>query len=313
MNIRHLETKNSTITSQTINGFSVKAFLYVNSFTTGDTTFGSSKLDFSKVSIKAILNRKGQDHILFQDNLKILGLASNLNTRGQLAFYSDHDHLIKLGDGKALVSFTIPLGGFLDIAGDDYVYLEVTNQDGLFDAAYINNSFLEIKAIKAVGYETFVPQIKSYNIQAGTTSEVYSLGDSVIRCVLLNYDKTDFTAPVVQNINFASDKLNEGYTFHDLCYAKEASFPKLPLNISADAATVFESDQSFTLVDFGQRFNAMVLSCQFDGSQVLASKNYLVTWTTKTDWTILKKAANKQSADSTAAAAAVPQSITPKA
>ena len=309
MNIRHLETKNTRVTSQTISAFSVKAFLYANAFVGGDTTFGSSKLDFSKCTIKAILNRKGQDHILFQDNLKIIGLASNLNTRGQLAFYQDHDHLIKLGDGKALVSFNIPLGGPIKIADDDYVYVEVTNQDGLFDAAYINSSFLEVKPVKAIGYETFIPQIKSYNIQAGTTSDVYSLGDNVIRTALLNYDKLDFQTPIVQNINFASDKLNDGFTFADLCLMKEASFPKLPVNLSTDAATILESDQSFMLTDFHQVFNQLILNCQFDGAQVLASKNYLVVWSYKTDWTILQKAENLQKKHQTEDANAIPASV----
>jgi len=309
MNIRHLETKNSRITSQTINAFSVKAFLFANAFVDGDTTFGSSKMDFSKVTIKAILNRKGMDHILFQDNLKIIGLASNLNTRGQLAFYSDHDHLIKLGDGKALVSFNIPLGGPIRIADDDYVYLEVTNQDGLFDAAYINSSYLEVKPVKCVGYETFIPQIKSYNIQAGTSSDVYSLGDNVIRTVILNYDKLDFSQPVIQNLNFASDRLNDGFTFADLVLMKEASYPKVPVNLSADAATLFESDQSFTLTDFHQRFNQLILSAQFDGSQVAASSNYLVVWSTKTDWTILQKAEALQDKHEKINANAIPASI----
>ncbi len=290
MNIRHLETKNSKITSQTINGFSFKTFLYANTFTGGDTTFGSSKLDFSKVSIKAILNRDGQDHILFQDNLKILGLASNLLTRGQLAFYSDHDHLTKLADGRALVTFNIPLGGPIKIAGDDFIYIEVTNQDGFFNASYINSSFLEVKPLKCVGYETFIPSIKSVNIQAGTTSDVYSLGDNILRTVLLNYDNTDFQNPVVSNLNFASDRLNDGYTFHDLVHFKDQSYQPMPVNLSADAATIFESDQSFILTNFHQKFNQLILSAQFDGSQVLASQNYIVYWSYRTDWTILQKA-----------------------
>jgi hypothetical protein len=306
MNIRHLETKNTKVSSQTINGFSVKAFLYANAFAEGDTTYGSSKLDFSKVSVKAILNRGGQDYILFQDNLKVIGLASNLNTRGQLAFYSEHDHLTKLDDGKALVSFNIHLGGHIHITGEDYVYVEVTNQNGLFDPAYINSSFLEMKALKSVGYETFIPSIKSLNIQAGTTSEVYSLGDNILRTVLLNYDKVDFTQPVLQNLNFASDRLNEGYTYYDIINMKDQSFPKMPVNLSTDEATILESDQSFTLTDFHQVFNGVVLSMQFDGTQVAASQNFIVYWSSKTSLAQLQKAAALEQKHNDAAISALP-------
>jgi hypothetical protein len=288
MNIRHLESKNTRINSQTINGFSVKAFLYQDA--AGGTQYGSSKLDFSKVAIKAILNRDGVDHILFQDNLKLIGLASNLNTRGQLAFYSDHDHYVNLGAGKSLCTFNIPLGGCIRISGNDSIYLEVTAQDGVFAAGYLASSYIEIKPLKAVGYETFVPSIKSINIQAGTTSETYSLGDNVIRAVLLNYDQTDFTTPIVQNLNFASDRYNEGLTYFDLINMKNMSFPKLPVNLSVEDSTLFESDQSFTLIDFHMRFNQVVLDMQFNGGSVNASKNYLVYWTYRTDWTTLDKA-----------------------
>jgi len=306
MNIKHLESRDSRIQSQTINGLSVKAFVYADSFTSGDTIYGSQKVDFSKCQIKVILNRDGLDHIIMQDNLKLLGLAGNLNTRGQLAFYADHDHQSLLADGRSLVSFNLPFGGPIKISGDDYIYLEVTNQAGLFAAGYLNSSFLEIKPIKCVGYETFVPQVKSINIQAGTTSEIYSLGDNVIRCALLNYDKTNFKTPIVNNLNFNSDRLSDGFTYFDLINFKEQSFAKTPVNISTEASTVLESDQSFLLVDFGQKFNQLTLNFAFDGDQVTAGNNFLVYWTYKTDWTTLQKAKDLSTKHANAEAASIP-------
>jgi hypothetical protein len=307
MNIRHLETKNTSISSQTINGFSVKAFLNANAFANGDTQYGSSRLDFSKVAIKAVLNRNGQEHILFQDNLKIIGLASNLNKRGQLAFYQDHDHYTKLGDGKSLVSFNIELGGCIRLSGDDYIYLEVSNQDGVFNDAYLTNSFIEVKALKAVGYELYIPSIRSQPIQANESSNVYSIGDNVIRAVILNYDQPDLLNPVIANLNFASDRYNEGLTFADLVLLKEASFPKLPVNLSTDPATIFESDQSFTLIDMGKdKFNQVIFSLQFNSANVNASKNYVVWWSFKTDWTTIQKASELQATHIASDQASVP-------
>jgi len=311
MNIRNGESMNTKIVSQTINAFSFKAFVNANTFTTGDTTYGSSKVDFTKCQVKAMLRRGGADYVLFQDNLKILGLASNLNTRGQLAFYADHDHLIKLGNGKSLVSFMLHLGGPIKISGDDYIYLEVSNNDGLFDASYITTSYLEVKPVKCIGYETFIPQIRSQSIQEGTTSNIYPIGDNVIRCAFLNFDKTDSLTPVIASVGISSDRLNDTFTYADLMLNKEVSYAKTPVNLSTDAATINEYDQSFMLADFHQTFNQLSLSISFDGSQVASSKNYIVHWYYQTSTEIIRKAENLAAKHKNSAINAIPASTSP--
>ena len=309
MQLQHLQSRDQKISSQSINGFSVKGVLTANAIVGGDPVFGSSKIDFSKVTFKAVLNRDGMEHVIIQDNLKLIGLASNLNKRGQLAFYNGVEHYTKLGDGRTQVAFNIELGGVIRLAGDDYIYLEVSCQDGTFDDAYLTSSFIEIKPLKAVGYETYIPFIRSQPIQANENSNQYPIGDNIIRCVLLNYDQQNYLNPVVASLNFASDRFNDSFTFGDLISMKQASFPKEVLSAANDDADVFESDQSWTLIDMGQKFNQVSYQIQFNPANVAASKNYLVYWSYKTDWTILNKAKTLSDTHATMDAATVPASV----
>lgn len=309
MNIRHLEQKDNSISAMTINAFSVKAFLYEDNHQAGATQYGSSKLDFSKTNFKAVLNRNGQDHILFQDNLKILGLFSMMNTRGQLAFYQDHDHYVNLGPGKSMVAFNVILGGCIKIGADDRLTIEVQNNDGVFAVGYQQNSYLEIKPLKAVGYERFIPEIKSWAIQGGESSNNYSIGSNVIRTAVLNFDKTDFTNPVLSNVAFNSDRLNDSFTFYDLVNMKNLSLAKDPFNIATEDSTIYEEDQSFLLTDLHQQFNDLTLDIQFNSAQVNAAQNYIVACRYKTDWTILDNAAKLEAQHAQTNASKIPASV----
>lgn len=307
MILKHLENKNTSIKGMTLNAVSVKAFVNDDAEL---TTLGSSKVDFSKVTIKCILTRKGVQHVIFQDNLLLLGLASSLNTQGQLSFYSNNDHHTKLGTGLAMVGFIIPFGGCLRLQDDDKLDIDLQANVGMFSDGYITNSYIEVKPVKAIGYETFIPQIKSFVIQGAESSNNYNFGDNVIRLALLNLNINTFLTPVVASLAFASDRLNESYSYADLILAKKMSMAKMPVNLSADDATVFESDQSFMLCDFGSEFKQVQIDVQFNAANVVAGKNYFVLWNYKTDWNIVNAAAQLQAKHQEKDAEAVPASIT---
>ncbi|GAA4914388.1 hypothetical protein [Mucilaginibacter defluvii] len=291
MIVKHSEQKNNVYTSQTINGFSVKAYLNVTTFNNGDATLGCSKVDFSKCNFKVTLQRDGKDHVLVQDNLKVIGLASTLNTIQQQAFYAGTDHVVKLGNGKSIVAFNIPLGGFLRVKDTDKLIVEVTMQEGVFpDANYLQNSYIEFKTLKSIGYEQYIPFIRTQNIQQGNTSEQFSIGSNVLRTAFINYDKTDFQNNVIVNMSVSSDRYVESLNYGDLINMKTASFSKLPSNLWGDAGAAFEADQSFLITDFTNQFNDLVLDVSFNGDQVAQSKNYLVWWSYKTDASIVQKA-----------------------
>lgn len=288
MNVKHLETKNTRLRSISLSGLSILCFL--NQDVAGGTQYGSSKVDFLKSNIKVTLIRDGKEHLICQDNLKILGLASALNTRGQLAFFQNNDHFTKLDDGQSLLSFNLNFGGIINLKNDDEMIIEVKAQDGLFADGYLNSSYLQIKPLKAVGYERYIPFIRSYVVQASESSNQYNFGDNVIKLALLNFDKTNFEDAVISQLNFNSDRLSDSFDFADLVNMKESSFPRLPANLSAESGTLFEADQSFNLIEFGQKFNSVVIDAQFNPENVAAAKNYFVAWTYKTDLTLINRA-----------------------
>lgn len=306
MILKHLENKSTTIKGLTLNGISVKAFVNDDAAT---TNLGSSKVDFSKVTAKCILTRKGQQHVIFQDNLLLLGLASSLNTQGQLSFYQDTDHYTKLGTGLSMIGFVIPFGGCIRLTDDDKIDIELQANTGMFGANYITDSYLEVKPIKAVGYETFIPQIKSFVIQGSESSNNYNFGDNVIRLALLNLDIATFLTPVVSSLTFASDRLNDTFNYSDLILAKKLSLGKLPMNLSANDATIFESDQSFMLVDFGNEFKQVQLDVQFNAANVTAGKNYFVLWNYKTDWNIVNAASQLKAKHADKDVEAIPDKV----
>lgn len=303
MIVKHQEIRNEQLKNQTVNGISVKAFLIGQ-----QNTFGSSQIDFSQALLKVILLRKGIPHVICQDNLLVLGLASTIDTASQSAFAAKNSRDVILQNSNAyMVSFIVPFGGHLNLSGDDELIIECQNMPTLFAQQSMQQaSYLEIKAVKSVGYEKFVPKIQSLVIQKNELSEQYPLGSNLIRLVLVNIDMQDFNSQVVDDLIFSSDRLNESYTFADLVTNKLARYGKALVNPAiTDEAAEFEQDQSFVLSDFHQHFDDVNLQIKFNSPNVNQSKNFLVAWTYSTDWTILQKAADSQAKHQQQAAAKV--------
>ncbi|MEB0278966.1 hypothetical protein [Mucilaginibacter sp. 10B2] len=288
MIVKHLELKNQSYKNIKLNGLSVKCLL------NGLANAGSTNVDFSKSNLKIILTRNDVQHVIVMDNLKILGLASSIDLLNQQSFATNTPMGEQLVTGQtALVNFTIPFGGVIDLHGDDEIYIEVQNSSSLFtDPALEAASYIEIKPIKCYGVERFIPSIRTWVIQANEQSNQYMIGDNLIRLVMLNYDKTDFKNNVINNLIFSSDRLDETYTFADLVANKLSGFGKQLLpHADADIAVDIQQDQSFVITDFHQEYDGVQLDMQFNAPNLTASNNYIVAWTYKTDWTILTKAA----------------------
>lgn len=292
MNVRNLDIQNESVRGITTSGIMVKAVL-VNS--SGTST--SADVDFSKSIIKVILNRGGRQYVILQSNLKILGLASNLDGLLQYAFAGGGFNIpSSLG---SMQSFIIPFGGHINLKGDDFIYVEVQNLAGLFTSTIAATSFLDVRLIKSVGYEQFIPSITTMVIQANETTRNYDLGDNIIKACLLNYDKTDFTNNVVSNLTFSSDRLNENYTFMDLVTFKLSRYKTQLLgDTNPDLSSRINGDQCFTLIDFASTHGGIFQQVQFDinfnSAQVTAGNNYIVYWSYYTTPEILAKAANME-------------------
>jgi archaellin len=291
MIIKHLEQKNQTYKNIKFNALSVKGML------NGLANAGSQQIDFSKSTIQVILTRDNKPHVIATQNLKILGLASTLDTLNQSAFATTAPLGEQLVTGQtAMVSFQIPLGGVIDLHGDDEIYIEVQNSSGLFtDVALEASSFLEIKPVKCYGVEKYIPRIRAYVIQANESANQYMLSDNLIRLAFLNFDRTDFKSNVINNLVFSSDRLDETYTYADLIAKKLTSYGKQIIPTAAnDIASQLQEDQSFLLTDFHEEYDNVQLDIQFNGVNVTASNNYIVAWNYDTDWTIVQKAIAKE-------------------
>ncbi|MEB0260747.1 MULTISPECIES: hypothetical protein [unclassified Mucilaginibacter] len=287
MQIKHLEIKNQTLQNIKFDAISVKAML------NGVGDAGSQQVDFSKANIQVILNRDNKPHVIMQSNLKILGLASTLNTLNQAAFATGAPIAEQLVNGQSsMISFNIPLGGVIDLHGGDTIYVEVQTNSGLFlNPSLEAASYLEVKPMKCYGVEKMIPRIRAMVIQQNEASNQYMVGDNLIRLALLNFDKTDFKNNVVNNVVFSSDRLDDTFNFSDLIAKKQSQFGNQLISNSAnDIAALIQNDQSFLLTDFNQEFDAVTLDISFNAPNVTAATNYIVTWNYDTDWTIIEKA-----------------------
>lgn len=288
MIIRNKEKQSEKVKSQTVNAVRVKAILQ-----NSNANPATADIDWENCQIKIILNRNGETHVIMQDDLKKLGLASTVDTLNQYAF--TQNNLSQLtGNGQAAIMFKIPLGGHLNLKGDDYLYIEVSNMNGLFSQACAPTSYIEITMQKSVGYETFIPTIRSEVIQAGESNRKYDLGDNVIRAVLLNYDQQDFKTPVLSNITISSDRYTDDLTFADLVLDKTSRYGmQTSDNTKVDIADRIQQDQCFVMIDFGQEFDQVEFSIKFNPGNVNASQNYIVYWDFYTNPEIVQKAQQK--------------------
>jgi hypothetical protein len=291
MQVKHLENKTITYRNIKLNGLSIIASL------NGAAGSGSTSVDFTKSTIQVILNRNQIPHVIYTGNLKLVGLASSLDTLNQLSFGNTLPIGQTLTAGQqAVISFNIPFGGVVDLHGDDEIYLEVQNSSGLFTVPALEpSSYLEIKPIKCYGTERFIPSIRTWVIQANEQNNQYMLGDNLIRLAVLNYDKTSFENNVINNLIFSSDRLDDTYTYRDLIARKLTRFNKQLIPYThGDISLDIQEDQSFMITDFHEEYDNVNLEIQFNGANVAASQNYLVAWTYYTDWTILNKAEDKE-------------------
>jgi hypothetical protein len=290
MIVKHLELKNQSYRNIKLNGISINCFL------NGLANAGSTSVDFSKSTIQLILIRGGKSHVIYSGNLKVVGLASSVDTLDQLAFATTVASANQLVAGQqSMISFHIPFGGPVDLHNDDEIYIEIQNNANLFtNAALEASSYLEVKPLKCYGVERFIPQIRTWVIQENEQSMQYMIGDNLYRLVVLNYDKTDYTQNIINNLIFTSDRLDETYTFADLISRKLRSYGKQLIPFAnADTALNIQEDQSFLVTDFDAEYDGVQLDMQFNGLNVTRSNNYIVAWTYYTDWNIQNLAAAK--------------------
>ncbi len=306
MIIRNVEKQTEDYKSITLNALRVKAVL-VNP----NADPSNADIDWEAVQVKVILRRGQETFVVMQDDLKKLGLASQVDRFNQFVF-SQSTQSELLGGGSAMLAFKIPFGGAICLKGDDYLHVEINNLKGLFTPAIAATSYIEVTPNKCVAYETCIPSIKTMVIQAGESSRRYDLGDNVTKAVFLNYDKEDFKTPVIANLTINSDRFNEDFTFQDLILDKTDRYHIQAADpAKLDVADRIQKDQCFVVLD-GQEYDQVSLNVKFNSANVAASQNYIVYWDFYTSPEILQKAAEKSVKHSNEAADKI-QNQKPKA
>ncbi|MDN4163964.1 hypothetical protein QWY31_00545 [Cytophagales bacterium LB-30] len=286
------ETESLKLSSGTVAGFSVVAFLEQ---TAVNTPFAADQLDLSELNLKCVLKRNGVQETLFQDIAVPLVAISNYDRSGFVHLASDTVHyktILAHGiatKAQAIVPFVIDLGGVLNLKGGDELIFMVQPKNGVFAAA-INSStsFFEFDVIRGIGVESYIPYIKTESITAGKGQDTFSIGDNVKQIMFVNADKTGVldADQVIQNFDLSSDKLSFSDTYRQLQAKRDASF-----------ATKEQSDarrQTFLLFEDEQDIDQVNIELQFVGANVNTSKNWIVYRSFRTNAEKVIYAAQKQ-------------------
>lgn len=280
------ERKEETLSNMKITGFSCNTRIVSADFV---AYANNTDLDFTKTLLKLILKRDNQQFIIAQDDLKTLGLSSNLFTMARRSFYQDHPWQISMVGftvsvhGETMLSFDIDLGGVLDLHGSDELLVELSCGTGFMSTdVLLASSYLELKPIKTLGFESYVPIIRSYSITAGERRKSWDLGNNVRSIHLLNYLYTSHITPAISSCTLSSKKFDETYTFYDLVASRLVNRLDQGDGSGATINAIDEFDQCFELIG-GSELDGVNLDIQFNPANVTANDNILVVRSAYTD------------------------------
>lgn len=280
------ERKEFSLVKEKISGFS---FCVTMSSMLVNVQPTSIDCDFTKALFKVILKRDGKQFVLVQDDLKVLGLESNIYTYARRAFYQDHSHnlLMITADattkGQSILVFDVDLKGTLDIKGTDELLVELNLQAGVFSANIDPaQAYVQVKPVKSVGFEKYVPYIRSYSIQANERRRQFDLGNSVISAVLLNYDRGYSASPVVTSVILSSKQFSDSLSYIDLLNQKYVNRLDVGGAVGISVNNEDEYDQSFVLFD-NIELDEVNIDISFEATNVAANKNLLVVHSAYTD------------------------------
>lgn len=288
MIIRLDETRNQSITNNTINGFYLTVLLTAvsNNYLIKKTQYGTG-LDFdaSQVNILATLKRDGKTYQLFNTNLGILGgFHSQMSGGKNWQLGTDFVRPAVGSKHKNIRTLFVSLGGHQNLKGTDEIFIECTVGRNSFQASTLDASacYIDIKPAFSIGKEVGIFQLFTETIQAGTTTDTFNLGDNVMSIRLLNFEDSDETLQIVQNVRISSDRFDQTFNLPDLVARNMLLYGNEPYNKPYDRTTGVVTDsyvpanpQSFVILD-EEEIDGATIDIAFDGSKVNASKNFLV-------------------------------------
>lgn len=303
MIVKQDETRNASVIKRTLNGFLINVNLEASQNNTLllPTQYGTSlSFDASQVNVKAVLKRNGKDHVLFHDNLGILGQYNSILCGSKNWFLGTDIQRPDLNSKhKSIRTLFVYLGGHLNVGGNDEVCYEVTVGRNSFNLGVDPNAcYVQVTPHYSIGKESGVFMTKSHVIQANATRESFNLGDNVSRIAFLNFEDTGVTNQLIQNVQISTDRVDWSFNFADILNIHQMKYGYsqwLKMYDYSNINNLVDSyqqafPQSFILHDKDE-FDSCALDIAFNGNLINASKNYIVYSKFITSMDILRKSA----------------------
>ena len=265
------------------------------------------------VKVKVFLQQKDGAIIgqpLLNDSLLLLGTDASL-----MDFYRQ----FRLGVDKTLPAVgvkaikmryvEIPFSHTRVAAGQELVFEVTVGSDSVYSAAVDTAlSCIQFEANPSMGYDTGDYTTEFIPIAAQQPSAALSIGDNVVKIKILNFDKTDYSSPVISGLALGSDRIQETLDFNKLLARTIRLCGKTTPQMVGSAfpiaeggtASVFGMNylpQTHVLFDgtiSGQKMDKVHLDITFNSANVSASQNYIAVTRYKTTLKRLVEAQDRQ-------------------
>ncbi len=250
-------------------------------------------VDYTAISVKAVLRRGGRDLVLFNESLKNLVSLSEWDSPIWEMMNGLAGPIFLAGSAitstsTILIPIKFDFGGIINVDGDDELTIQVKASEGCFSStqAVPANCFIEFDVIEGVGLETETPYINSRVIEAGQSNPTFDLGDNVKEILIANYDKTNFlsSTAVLVDMSIDSDKWSRNDSYNEMLTRNQAQFQ--------DVIQSLYRYQSFRIYS-GYELDRVKLNLKLNSPNVAASKNYVLWYSFETNDHVVTKAAVK--------------------
>ena len=230
------------------------------------------------LQLKATLRRDGNNTVIFNNTLKNLVALSHIESTTWNYLWNTGVVGVSLsvlaGVNTLLIPLRFDLGGPLNLIGDDELEIEWQLAPDQFWLAAANcvaaTSYIQLDYTETLDIEWYTPRIESRVIEANQQNVSYTLGDNILKVLLLNYDKTGFTesTAVVNFVKFSADKFSKNDNYRELI-DKAASYYS---NVTEFAARI----QNWILYSGSDELDNVAIDLNLNPPNVTAAKNFLV-------------------------------------
>jgi hypothetical protein len=284
--VKYRETQQEKFKDINVTGMTVALTL--------DGTLSNSKtiVDYTAITVKAVLRRGGRDLVLFNETLKNLVSLSEWDSPIWEWLNGNTNPLVLSGALLAPAVMLVPIkfdfGGIINVDNDDELTIQVRLGEGCFSATQTTqaNCFAEFDVIEGVGLEVETPYINSRVIEAGQSNPTFDLGENVKEILICNYDKVDFktATAVLQDMSIDSDKWSRNDSYSEMIARNFAQF-----HDTIQATTRYQSFRIYS----GYELDNVKLNLKLNSANVAASQNYVLWYSFTTSDNLVTKAAVK--------------------